>query len=132
MAQATDSNITNLERDNRHADYSLLHTAATWQLARAQARLAFAEHDLKTLFYTRKAEIETPAQAVDRMREAQEALALFEPKTTLGARVMLEAAVDMMSTAQADPESCFAEGPALAITISVARSMRGRDIALEA
>lgn len=127
------ADIINIKKSTeRHPDYTILQLVATWHVARAKARLVWDEHKLRSLFDTQDAETICPHEAIDSMMEAQHYFAQLEPVTTLGAQVMLQAAVDILSSAQLDPDATLGSGPILEMIVNVARSLSKRDVPLSA
>ncbi len=110
----------------------VLNLVAIWTVARAEARLAWAKHDSETDFSTKRADhpVEVPTKAMDDWSNAEQHLARVEPRTTLGAAVLLQAVADIVATQKTDPELNFAEGPVLEIILNVARALSRKEMRL--
>lgn len=121
------TNVFNLTRD-RHADETILSLVATWRVARAEAQLIWAKQDLDTLFSTRDfAADDAPSDFLDAVNEAESHLATMRPKTTLGAKVMLDVVLDILTHRAIKPEETLSEGPILEIVTNVARALGSSD-----
>lgn len=126
MAQA---DVINIKRGGeRHPDNFLLTAVAMWQRARAEARLEWAKFNEEGVFCTRGAETRNPGAALDIVEQTEAQFPMLEPRTTLGARALLEVAIDIVATKKIDPEASFGEGPVLEILINIARALSSRDI----
>jgi hypothetical protein len=102
-------------------DETILEIVASWQVARLQAMLHWAESDKRTLFDWRDQQTGPPSQALQTMSVCQKQLALMQPRTVEGARVMLLVARTILMHQTIDPEleSVMSNGPILEIVTAV-------------
>jgi hypothetical protein len=119
-----------------HADALLLEIVARWRLAREQARVDWATLDLETINGTQP---ETPASDEARdafgahmncMEQYEAHLRTWKPRTTRGAYKLLEAALDMIASAEQSPDHVLGRGPVKEILRNVMETLETSDRAL--
>jgi hypothetical protein len=110
-----------------HPDELILLSAADWNAARAELRLIWANRDKESLFGSMGeldvVDHDAIGSAYDRMHPAQRELAKLQPSTALGAKLLLDAVIDILHERANNPDATLGKGPTMEILTNVSRAL---------
>jgi hypothetical protein len=129
MAKADQVNSTDINESapvpNNHNDFLLenyrLQKCRAWHVHRAQQRLHWAQRDLDELQGNDMGELDL--SSLELMKDIEDDLRGWEPKTLGGADQLLEIAIEIYSHAQKEPDEHFGQGPLLEYLMNLRRSI---------
>jgi hypothetical protein len=98
-----------------------LRQCAAWHVHRAQQRLHWAQRDLDELQGNDTGDLDV--SSLEHMKDIEENLRDWEPKTPGGADQLLEIAIEIYSHAQKEPDEHFGQGPVLEYLRNLSRSI---------
>jgi hypothetical protein len=129
MPKADQVNSTDINESarvpNNHGDFSLencrLRQCRAWHVHRAQQRLHWAQSDLDESQGNDTGDLDLSSLGL--MKDIEEDLRGWEPKTPGGADQLLEIAIEIYSHAQKEPDEHFGQGPLLEYLMNLRRSI---------
>jgi hypothetical protein len=92
-----------------------------WHVHRAQQRLHWAQRDLNDFQGNDEGELDL--SSLEHMKEIEEGLRDWEPKTPGGAVQLLEIAIEIYTHAQNEPDESFGRGPVFEYLRNLRRSI---------
>ena len=98
-----------------------LQQCTAWHVHRAQQRLRWAQHNLDELQGNDTGDIDLSSLGL--MKEIEENIRGWVPKTPDGAVQLLEIAIEIYSHAQNEPDEHFGRGPVLEYLRDIRRSI---------
>jgi len=119
--ETTESAPVPNNRDDFLMENYLLQKCAAWHVDRAQPRLHWAQRDLDELQGNDTGDLDL--NSLELMKEIEEDLRSWEPKTPGGADQLLGIVIEIFSHAQKEPGEHFGQGPVLDYLRNLRRSI---------
>lgn len=110
-------------KPNDQESDAILRSVTEWRIARAQQQIEWAKSTHANAYTNSQVDYPCSLEWLDRMREAENFLAQFEPGNIMAAWAMLEVAIEILAHEAIDPEATLASGPVGDIVRNVLRAL---------
>jgi hypothetical protein len=105
-------------------DRWLLKVCTDWRVYRAQQKINWARHELEHMWGTLPdVKLDLDTKPLQKMKDLEEFLGEFKPKTVLAARELLRVTIEIMAHKSIEPDSHMADGPVLDIVRNVTEAL---------